>query len=245
MDIQQFEWAKEYSQQDVSNHKGIGTFKERSLHAILKYYLEPDHNYHEIKTSGFVADIRREDKIIEIQTRQFAKLRKKLACFLESYQVKIVYPISHIKYLSWIDIETGEMSAKRKSPKRGSVYQAFFELYALKDLLHHPNLSFCVMLIDMEEYKLLNGWSYDKKRGAYRKDRVPIKLIEEIHIDQLQDYEKLIPKTLDSLFTSKDFKEHTKLSLRSAQMALNVLYVLGLVERVDKQGNAYVYKRQG
>ena len=31
-----------------------------------------------------------------------------------------------------------------------------------------------MLLIDIEEYKLLNGWSYDKKRGSVRYDRIPV-----------------------------------------------------------------------
>ncbi|WP_069999634.1 hypothetical protein [Cellulosilyticum sp. I15G10I2] len=242
MDEQKFERAKEAVGKSDNLGLGIGTLKEGTLHAVVKHYIEDNINFHEVKVGRFVADIKRENEIIEIQTRQFSKLRKKLECFLEMYQVTIVYPISHVKWLSWIDVESGEVSPKRKSPKKGSPYEIFFELYKIKDLLIHPSLSICIVLIDMEEYKLLNGWSRDKKRGAYRKDRIPTQLIEEINISCPQDYKQFIPHTLNNSFTSKDFKKHTKLSLRSAQLALNVLTYLSVVERIGKKGNAYIYK---
>ena len=78
------------------------------------------------------------------------------------------------KYLSWIEPETGDITSRRKSPKRCSVYDAMFELYKIKAFLKNQNLKVTLLLIDMEEYKLLNGWSYDKKRGSVRYDRIPV-----------------------------------------------------------------------
>lgn len=40
----------------------------------------------------------------------------------------MVYPILEIKYLGWMDEETGECSKLRKSTVKGSVYRAFYEL---------------------------------------------------------------------------------------------------------------------
>ena len=81
---------------------GIGTLSEKTVHSVLKYYLEPDTSFHEVKTGRYVADIRTPDGIYEIQTRQFNKLRNKLEAFLPEYSVTVVYPIPHIKYLRWI-----------------------------------------------------------------------------------------------------------------------------------------------
>ena len=97
---------------------GIGTLSEKTVHSVLKNYLEPDTTYHEIKTGRYVADIRTPDGIYEIQTRQFNKLRNKLEAFLPEYSVTVVYPIPHIKYLRWIDGQTGEITPARKSPKK-------------------------------------------------------------------------------------------------------------------------------
>lgn len=243
MNRQKFEAAKKYQTQSHKGQGSIGILKEGTLHGFLKYYIEDDLSCHEVRVGAFIADIKRADEIIEIQTRAFNKLRKKLDYFLDFYPVTLIYPITHIKWLSWINLETGEVSAKRKSPKKGSPYEAFFELYKIKDFLTHPNLSLCIMLIDMEEYKLLNGWSQDRKRGASRKDRVPLEIVKEIHIKAIEDYNQLIPNTLEPLFTSQDFKEHTKLSLKSAQIALNVLHKLNQIERIGKKGSAYIYRR--
>ena len=49
---------------------GIGTLKEKTMHAVLKNFYEPDVSHQEIKVDRFVADILRDNEIIEIQTRR-------------------------------------------------------------------------------------------------------------------------------------------------------------------------------
>lgn len=224
--------------------QGIGTLGEKTVHAILKNYLEPREEYHEIRVNGYVADIRNEERIIEIQTRGFHALRKKLEVFLELAPVTIVYPVPHIKWLRWIEEETGEISDRRKSPKMGTPYMIFYELYKIKSFLRHPNLSFCIVLLDVEEYRFLNGWSQDKKKGSSRYDRIPKKIVEEVWIRVLEDYKKMLPETLEETFTSKDYKNKTKLTLSQAQTALNVLLSVDAIERVGKKDRAYVYQRK-
>ena len=76
------------------------------------------------------------------------------------------------KYLVWIDNENGEVTKRRKSPKTGNAYEIFFELYRIKQFLTHPNLRFKIVLIDLAEYRNLDGWSKDKKKGTTNGDRV-------------------------------------------------------------------------
>ena len=108
---------------------GIGTLSEKTVHAILKNYYEPDEDHQEIPIENYVADIYRDEEIIEIQTRQFNRMRDKLNTFLSLYPVTIIYPIPRQKWLIWIDEESGELSQKRKSASRGTPYFAFEELY--------------------------------------------------------------------------------------------------------------------
>ena len=61
---------------------GIGTLSEKTVHAILKNYYEPDEDRQEIPIEKYVADIYANGEIIEIQTRQFNKMRNKLTAFL-------------------------------------------------------------------------------------------------------------------------------------------------------------------
>ena len=88
-----FEQAKKQIIGTKRKRQGIGTLSEKSVHAILKLYYAPDEDMHEIPIENFVADIYTGKEIVEIQTRQFNKMREKLAVFLKQYPVTVVYPI--------------------------------------------------------------------------------------------------------------------------------------------------------
>lgn len=220
---------------------GIGTLSEKTVHAILKNYYEPDEDKQEIPIENYVADIYCEGEIIEIQTRNFDKLRNKLAAFLPLYPVTIVYPIPREKWLIWIDEESGELSKKRKSPAKGNPYVVFPELYKIKMFLKDPNLRLKLVFLDMEEYRLLNGWSQDKKKGSSRYDRIPTSLVEEIDITCLEDYIQLVPYELQEAFTVKEFARAVHIQTKLSQVVLNILYEVGTVQRVGKRGREYLY----
>lgn len=224
------------------DQSGIGTLGEKFLHAILKYMLEPDDSRHEIKIGQFYADIHNEAGIFEIQTRNLNTLRRKLDFFLKEHVVTVVFPITHQKWLVWLDIETGEAKKRRKSPRTGSSYDAFFELYKIRLQLDHPNLRLRLLLLDMVEYRRLDGWSSDKKRGSSRYERIPEKLVKQIDIKTPQDFGQLVPPDLPLRFSSIDFAKAAKISRRAAQTGLNVLNYVHAVERVGKQGNSYIYE---
>lgn len=222
---------------------GIGTLSEKTVHAVLKRYLVPDEKFHEIKCGRYVADILYNGEIMEIQTAGFNRLRKKLEEFLKDKDVTVVYPIPHIKWLIWIDENTGEFSQKRRSPKQGNYYEAFYELYKIKMFLKHPNLHFRLILLDVEEYRLLNGYSADKKRGSQRFDRIPVELVEDKFLNSSEDFKELVPNELCEPFTTKMFQKATKLSPKKAGAAVNVLTYLNVIKKVGKERNAYLYER--
>ena len=79
----------------------IGLLGEKVLHAGLKFYFEPNSDFHEVKVNGFVADICNAEGIIEIQTRSLGKLKRKLEVFLQNVPVTIIYPIAPNTYAGW------------------------------------------------------------------------------------------------------------------------------------------------
>lgn len=244
MDPIRFEQACKAATGSRVNGTGIGTLGEKTLHAVLKRYIDPNQQNHEAKIGPYVADIVGQDGIVEIQTQGFDKLRKKLTAFLDVTTVTVVYPIAQTKWLTWIDPETGELSARRKSPKRGSFYSAFYELYKIKPLLPHPNLRLHLVLLELEEYRSLNGWSYDRKRGSSRYERIPTALAGECRVDTPADYMQFVPDSLPQAFTTKDYAAATRLRLDDAQTALNVLRHVRAVHRTGtKQGRLYLHAR--
>lgn len=241
MDEQRFEIIKNNIISSQRERNGIGTLQEKTVHAILKDYYAPSKDMQEIPINGFVADIFTGTEIIEIQTANFNRIREKLNSFLPQYPVTVVYPIPHIKWLSWIDEESGECSPPRKSPVKGNVYKAFYELYKIKTYLPHKNLRLCFPLLDMEEYRLLNGWSKDRKKGSCRYDRIPVAMVEEIRFDRVEDYLQLIPYELNEPFTSSEFAKAVKIRKEEAGRVLHILNYLHVIEQCGKKGNAYTY----
>lgn len=220
---------------------GIGTLGEKTLHAILKNFYEPNEEYHEIPIEGYVADIFVKDSIIEIQTGQFQRMREKLKAFLPLYPVTIVYPVAEKRQLRWIDPETGEIQDGRAT-KKLNPYQIFPELYKIKPFLKDENLKICIVVLDMEEYKLLNGWGEKKKNHASKYDRVPSRVVKEIRMECPEDYMQFIPIELEGEFTVKEFAKAARCSQEQASVTMNILYEMEVVKRVGKQGNAFVYQ---
>ena len=207
MDNIRFEQAKEKIIGKDRQRIQIGTLSEKTIHAVVKNYYEPDEGKQEIFIEGLYADIFTGSEIIEIQTRSFDQVRKKLDRFLPVYPVTVVLPIPATKWLIWIDEETGELSQRRKSPKKGNEYAAFRELYKIKRYLKEEGLTIVLLFLDMEEYRLLNGWSRDKKKGSTRYDGIPLRIVKEVQFKKPSDYAILLPDSLPEKFTSAEFSK--------------------------------------
>ena len=221
---------------------GIGTLAEKTMHNILKNYYSGSEDFQEIPVNEFVADIYMDEHIIEIQTGNFNKLRKKLDSFLEEYKVTIVYPVVYNRYITYIDKETGTLSEKRKSTRKDTYYTAFKELYKIKTYLNHPNLTLRLLMLEADEYKLENPNLKNKRRRAEKYDIVPSKILDEMVIECSRDFIQLIPVELEDNFTAKDFASAAKIHVSYAQLILNIFHYLGIVERVGKSGNSYIYE---
>ena len=224
---------------------GIGTRNESPLHAALKLYFEPRRAFHEVPVDGYIVDIKNEAGIIEIQTRNFLKLKRKLAALLEHHTVTLVYPVAAVKWVLWIDPDTGEITDRRKSPKRCLPAAAFAELGCIQGLLFHPNLRIRIAMLELEEYKYLNGYGENRKRRATRAVRVPLGLLDEISMDAPAQFTRLIPPGLPPCFTAEAFRKAAGISLSAALAALRILCAAGVAVHTGKQGRRYVYALAG
>ena len=227
----------------VPSRNRIGVLSEKTLHSVIKRFIEPNEALQEVKVGGYYADIKNDDGIFEVQTRSFNRLRAKLTSYLETEKVTVVYPIPAVKRLIWIDAQTGELTSPRKSPKRGSYFDAFPELYKLDMLIANESLRVLLLMVDMDEYRYLNGWSADGKKGSTRHERYPIALADSLLLATKEDYEGLLPSDLCSPFTSKDFASAAKIRPKIAQTVLTVLLKRGAVQCVGKKGRLKLYMK--
>ena len=222
--------------------EGIGTLGEKTLHAVLKAYFAGPGDGLEVPVGPFVADVQGPEGVVEIQTGNFRRLREKLPLFLSLGPVTVVYPVPAKKWLVWLE-EDGTLTPRRKSPKVAGPWQVLPELYDIRDLLLSPGLRLCVALLELEEYRLKNGWGNGGKRGSTRQERLPLDLLEEVWVRSPKEWGRLLPRELPREFTAKDFSKLTKLSPKKTYFALGTLQAVGAVVRLGKRGNAYVYER--
>lgn len=219
----------------------IGTYKEKKLHRILKLYFEENTDYHEVPYAGFIADIKRENRIIEIETSGFTGLRDKLDAYLPDCHVTLVYPIASSRTVSWIDPESGEISPKRKSPKKENVYDLLFECIYILDYLSNPNLTVVGVCMEMQEYRMLDGWSRDKKRGSHRYERIPTDLFDIITLSDKEDYEALVPVECQKDFTMPQFCKAIGKNQYTGRAIMKILIKLGIIVQKGKIGRCLSY----
>ncbi len=236
-----FEAAKAAAEKRLSTRESIGRLQEKRLHATLKFWLDPDETHHEIPLPcGAVADIFDGERVLEIQNGNFSAFRVKLMRLLEEYSVTVIYPIVRKKTLFWVDPETGERSTPRPSPKKGGFHDAAPELLYIRELLFLPNLTLQLQLIDVEEYKLQDGWGNDGKRGAHRIERVPTALGECLTVRTKADLKRCLPPNLPATFTTADFQKAIRYRGRKLSAALKLFLATDILTR-EKQGRGYVY----
>ncbi|MCD8108359.1 MAG: hypothetical protein LUE20_10440 [Oscillospiraceae bacterium] len=223
---------------------GVGTLSEKYLHAVFKYYYEPNPDYHEVGIDRFTADICRDRDIIEIQTRSLKRLREKLEYYISAgYYTTVVYPIPHKKWLSWLDPETGELTPKRRSPKTGTAFDSIYELYGIKDYLSSGQAQVVLELVDVWDIKNQDGYGRGRKHRATRNDRIPLELYDEIILSEPEDYLIFLPEALPEEFTRKDYSKLTRLDGLALSGAIKILEEMGLIEFIGQDGKKYVYRK--
>ncbi len=240
--LDSFQAALELSK-DQQKQWGIGTLGEKPLHAVIKYTVEPNDSYHEIKIGSSVADVVTDGAIVEVQTRNLHSMKRKLSLFLEKGKVRLIHPIAAKKWLCWVDPDSGEVSAPKISPKKGQAFDSFMELMYIRDYLKHPNLTVELWLLEVEEYRFLDGYGKDKKKRSSRYQQLPKELLDIVSCNCAEDFLKLLPE-LPEVFTRKELKAAVKRSDAFVNRCLYTLEQLELVQRVGKEGNAILYKLQ-
>ncbi|MCR5324641.1 MAG: hypothetical protein K6E85_15400 [Lachnospiraceae bacterium] len=224
---------------------GIGTMGEKSVHAVLKNFYAPSKDTLEVAVNGYVADIcdTNTNNIIEIQTRQFYSMKKKLKAFLPEFDVTIVYPLPVQKYVFNIDPETGSVITKRKSPKKRSIYDIFEEMYGIRDYLNDPNLHFKIVCLEAEEYRYKGLSEQHGRKTKILSDIVPVRILEEIDIYETRDLIMFLPEELGNEFTRTSLSAAAGISKALAGYVAALLYVTGLVTRDGTRSNREVVNR--
>lgn len=248
-----YEWSGLARKNAAGQGPRIGVLGEKSLHSILKCFITTDENAYEVPIRArdgdvkhrYVADICFDNKIYEIQTGGFYPLIPKLAYYLNEtdYDVTVVHPIPMIRYKLWIDPESGEVKSRARSPKKGRAEDALRELFWIREMLMNPRLHVTLLFLEEEEYRYLDGWSYDKKRGSNRCERVPVALHGRVDLVSREDYLAFLMPELPDEFTASEFGVLFGLRGKAVYSALKVFLALGIFEQIGMRGRSVLYRR--
>jgi len=223
------------------------TYNEKILHNALKSFFVDNHSMHEVKLDfGPVADaIDTDGTVYEIQSRNLFKLKDKLRKYTENnIKTLVILPVVRNKRISWIDTKNKDKCVKsRISPKKLNIYEYFREIFSIKEYIS-TNISLMLFFIDATEYKLLNGWSADGKKGSTRYELIPEKFIGYTVINSREYFVSMLPQGLNEEFTSNDLCKILNLNSRKTWYVLSVFEHFGIIVRTEKkQGRAFVYKK--
>ena len=106
---------------------------------------------------------------------------------------------------------------------------------------HRPSPDRAGSPLDLEEYRLQDGWGNGGKRGSHRADRRPLAVVGEQWVRSLTDVPALLPPLPDP-FTRKDLSRVLGKRGVAFNRAVRLLEQCGAVEITGKKGNAILYR---
>ncbi len=127
----------------------IGLLNEKALHAALKEWYAHPGDQIEVKVDGYFIDIvqgshrihepqgvygsngvqnSQPGLLVEIQTRNFSAIKRKLTDLTARHCLRLVHPIAQEKWIVKRPKRKGDRMTRRKSPKRGQTVDIFREL---------------------------------------------------------------------------------------------------------------------
>jgi hypothetical protein len=225
----------------VSAEPHIGTLNEGSLHIAMKErYARPGDAF-EVPVDGFVVDIVRgegmpNELFIEIQTSSFGSMGSKLDRLLAEHRMLLVHPIAVRTTLERRD------SARRRSPKRGSIYSLFDELVSIPTLLDHPNLELDVVLADVTKLQEPDPKARRGRGGWRTVDRHLDQVLEVHRFTEVTDLLQLLPTELPSPFTTADIARGASVHRDVAQKLAYCFRNAGLIDEVSRTRAGIEYR---
>ena len=221
----------------------ISTLNEKHLHAALKAWYAQDGDRLEVRVEGYLVDVVRGDLLIEIQTRGFGAIRRKLAKLAAAHPVRLVHAIPQEK---WIirQSNAGVVLGRRRSPKHGSFEDVFVELVGIPNLIENANFSLELLLIREEEVRrhdsTRRGW---RRKGWVTHERRLLDVVSRRVFETPKDLAALIPAALPEPFTTAGLASALGKPRWLAQKMAYCLRAMGALDVAGKRGNAVLYAR--
>jgi hypothetical protein len=207
--------------------------------------------------AGFVADgVSADGEFIEVQTGSFGPLRRKARELAAHGRVRIIHPVIITKYIEVFasprngtrrdtraaSKKTAQCLYRRKSPRRGNPWDLFKALLHAPELPLIPGLRIELALVDVTEQRVTDGKGSWRRKGQSILDRELAARHETILLERPKDYLRFVPCVKTEEFTSTLLAERAGISTVMAGKTLYVLTKLGIVERIGKKGNSWLYR---
>jgi hypothetical protein len=233
----------------IRSHPGIGTsigtLNEGHLHASLRaLYIEPGDEI-EVAVDGYVADIRRGDLIIEVQTANFSAIAKKIRSLVARHPVRLVYPVARDLWIVKMPRAECEGATRRRSPKHLDAVDVFDELVSFPELIIHENFELDVVLTEEESVRSFDSGKRWRRRGWVTVARRLLTVHRTVSLRTSDDYLSLMPAGLPEEFLTSHLAGALGRPRRFAQKMAYCLTNAGLIEKVGSRGKAIAYARTG
>ena len=118
-------------------------------------------------------------------------------------------------------------------------------LRSLSPYLGDPRFSVLFPLLELDEYRLLDGGGKSRKLRSHRYELIPLSLVDAVRLTAAEDYLSYFPSELPDQFTAKVFQKHTHLRGYALYDAIGVFEALGAVRRVGKEGRSTLFEKTG
>ena len=216
---------------------------ETSLHRELKALYADDTARFEAPCGGYRVDVLRDDCLIEIQHGSLAAIRDKVRDLLRRHRVLVVKPIVHSKLLVKCDAKGGQVTSRRRSPKRGQLLDLFDELVHFTRVFPHRRLTLEVPLIDIEQWRYPgHGRRRRWRLGDQQSEDQRLLGVRQTHrFRTCADLVRLVPAGLCQPFHTGHLAESLGIDRWRAQRIAYCFHQMKATRLVGKQGNARLY----
>ena len=235
----------------------FSVLNESNLHNSLKnlYAFQTD-GQTEVEKHNHIYDIiAKSGEIIEIQNQNLKALLPKIKDSLEKGEkIRIVHPVVICKIIELREKDS-TLIHRKKSPKRGSIYDIFNEIKGIYEVILNKNFTLEVPEISITEIRTKEdnlSQSKNKKRRFkkdWNKTNKKLNEIGTIHrFNNKSDYLKLLPFNANEEFCAKDLSEKLKAEKTPARIYKNtnlILWVLkkiNLIQHIKTEKRTYYYK---
>ena len=213
------------------------------LTAALKAWYAGENDQVEVKVDGFIIDIVQGDLLVEIQTRSFSAIKRKLIKLTETHAVRLVHPIAREKWIVKLDKDGQTPLSRRKSPKKETLEQVFDELVSFPQLLLHPNFSLELLLTQEEDVRLHKRKRRRRQKQWHTQERRLLAVVERHLFQTPADFAALIPSNLADRFTTAHLAAAVGQPRALARKMAYCLREMGLIVAVGKRGRFILYTR--